>query len=861
MTVLLVQLNESWTTPTGPGDKPDADEIIDKAFNSVQVVEAFTRVHDEHNPGYLFAINGVATNKFFFISKGKPRGCSSSPLYRLYEQISPVKGDHAVTTYDFIARMKSGQPYYCLHDCYDVTTYDRDKDHGKPVAHWFTISNEGEAYSLKNLCLYMPDRRFENELRNQDPEVDGLSWYDDGAKYYTNYGVKNGNSENDSIIRPKVLMYTADLEAVAVPAEDDYYRVYLDWSTSFTDKKIGAHVPEHFYVYLVDDNGAWVRLDDKLGDHQPVTEHSGSYLVKQTESTQVFHYVITAHPINYDNDGNMIVEGKDTLNVEDDKPYITISAISPVRQVVIPPIGMPFFQRLVEYRSYYDVNTEQNYYRNTISIFPKDQSTLEYIKDFNGTFSVMRADPDTTIRIADVEFTQLGDESGFNYKVNYVEGTQDVTFIGLFGDNSVISEGSVRSAADDVSIVDRFPAKTDKNDHFDHYVYSFVEMTHESLYDCSNPITVPVLKTSSDVEQIQYTLADVHSDADHHLDAKPRNVITFEATYDPRDNLVEYDALRVNPETHPVGEFKFAKAENFDNSGRYDIFTVDQNGGLNVLNEHLTIPMGDHSSISVLDNNGAVTDVESFYVPVIISLFGGIQSKVNTYGCDIKKMVYPTLKLQLVKATKTNPYNVVVDDEGSTAKRMSYYSSLMLEPTLPEEIKNAYYYRIWRVMEGETVLDKETLLNTLPEQSGTTANGLTWSTNYQYLKTIYPGNGDLGVVDMIVDKPYVGEKKVTYIARLYATNLEDNSTSPVVIDPVMRGTGNDDRDYVVAEDVITVEFNDDTFTSIEDLGADQEVSVMYYNLQGIPSSKPYEGFNIVVKLYQNGKTVSSKEIR
>ena len=886
MTVLLVQLNESWTTPTGPGDKDDAYEIIDQAFNSVQVVEAFTRVHDENNPGYLFAINGTATNKFFFISKGKPRGCSSSPLYRLYEQISPVKGDHAVTTYDFISKMKSGQPYYCLHDCYDVTTYDRDRDHGKSVAHWFTISNEGEAYSLKNLCLYMPDRRFENELRNQDPEVDGLSWYDDGAKFYTNYGVKDGNSENDSIIRPKVLMYTADLNAEAVPSEvANHYRVNLDWSTSFTDKKIGAHVPEHFYVYMVKDDGSWVRIDDLLEKHEPVTEHAGSYLVEQNEYTQIFHYVITAHPINYDMDGNMIVDGKDTVNVDDDKPYITITAVSPVRQVVIPPIGTPFFQRLVEYRSYYDVASEQNYYRNTISIFPANESSLSHLSTFDGKFGLVRHYPDENnpdsvkeVKIADVTFTRTEDGTGLSYKVDYVNDTQDETFIGLFGDNSVPTEGTVESMDDDIRIIDRFPALTQRNDHYDHYEYSFVEVTHnalnsEVLYNCSNPITVPVHKTSSNVEQMQYTLDDVYSDADHHLDAKPCNVVTFEATYDPTDNVVEYDALRFysNKEYFDddeivgaslEGEFKVGKAENFDNSGRYDIFTVDQNGALNVLNESLDIQVGEHSDISLMDQNAAIAATRSFYVPVIISLYGGNQNKVNTYGCDIKPMAYPTLDLSILSTLKTKPYNVQ-DPNGGTAKRMSYTAVLNLSPTLPAEIKNAYYYRIWRVIEGETVLDTETLLNSLPDQSGTSYTGAQWTTYYWPLKTVYPGNNDLNVIDLFVDEPYVDNKKVTYIARLYATDLDDTSDSSgdIVIDPIRRVSGNESRDYVVAEDVVEVYFNDGTITGVDDIDADEVDSVTYYNLQGIPSNTPYQGINIIRVLYKNGKIETRKEIQ
>ena len=526
MTVMLVQLNESWNKPRGGGDKNNAQEIIDSAFNSVKVVTAFTRVHDVNNPGYLYAIDGTATNKFYFISKGKPRASSSSPLYRLYEQISPVKGDHGTTTYDFISKMKSGQVYYCFHDCYDVATYDRDKDsHGNPVGHWFTISNEGEAYSLKNLCLYVPDRRFENELRDEDPEVDGLSWYDDQAHYYTNYGPKVGSTQMDSIIRPKVLMYTADLNAEAVPSEvKDHYRVNLDWSTSFTDQKIGAHVPEHYYVYIVKDDGSWERIDHLLNKQEPVENTSDSYLVPQTYETQVFNYVITAHPINYDMDGNMIMDGMDTLNVDCEKPLVTITAVSPVRTVIIPPLDKPFFQRVLEYRCFYNVNTEENFYRNLICVRTANEEEFHAIKDFNGTYDVTRTDPDGhKVTIAHVAISQEPGTEGYSYHVDYEPTTQQDVANNLFDNGEVIIDGFIASATDDMFFSDRFRASTEKNDHYDHYIYCFEEVEvdgnsgHAFQTACSNPLTVPVFKTTNTVETEGYTRENVLADRDHHL--------------------------------------------------------------------------------------------------------------------------------------------------------------------------------------------------------------------------------------------------------------------------------------------------------------------------------------------------------
>ena len=868
MTVMLVQLNESWNTPRGGGDHDNAPALIDSAWNSLQVVTAFTRVHDENNPGYLFAIDGTATNKFFFISKGKPRASSSRPLFRLYEQISPVKGDHGATTYDFISKMKSGQVYYCFHDCYDVTTYDRDKDHGTPVGHWFTISNQGEAYSLKNLCLYVPDRRFENELRDEDPEMDGLSWYDDNAKKYTNYGHNEGSTQLDSIIRPKVLMYTADLNAEAVPSEvEDYYRVNLDWSTSFTDQKIGAHVPEHYYVYIVKDDGSWVRIDDLLNKNEPVENTSDSYLVEQTYETQVFNYVITAHPINYDMDGHMIMDGMDTLNTDCEKPLVTITAVSPVRTVVIPPLGMPFFQRMLEYRSFYNVNSEENFYRNGIAIKSSSEEDFNSIRHMSGTFAVTRTDPDNHKEtIAHVTITQNAGQIGYDYHVDYVEETQQDVSNGLFGNGEPVIDGTIYTVADEIIIYDRFRASTETNSHYNRYVYRFEQMRVDGNGGpafqevCSNPLTVPVFKTTNLVETEGYTREDVLGDRDHHLDPRPTNKISFSAYYDPSANLAEYDVLRVNKEYHPIDEFKVGKAENFNNSGEYHVITVGEEGYLNNLEQTLKINTStDTTLITVHDKHGAVANRVSSYVPTIITLYGGDQSKVNTYGCEIKDMSYPQLNLD-VSAEKSNSFKHR-DDDGNLITSKGYTASLHLTPILTDDMKYAYYYRVWRVVDGE---ESEVLLNELKDFGGTSSmNNATWSAIYSSIQETYPGENSKDVCDIIV-KPYNDEEdddfNVTYIARLYATYIEGEGWQDVVMPDAPKRVGeHGGKDYVVVEQRVTVNFKN-VPTDVAELSAYTVADVTYYNLQGVPSSRPYQGLNIVVTRYANGKTVTEKKM-
>ena len=49
-------------------------------------------------------------------------------------------------------------------------------------------------------------------------------------------------------------------------------------------------------------------------------------------------------------------------------------------------------------------------------------------------------------------------------------------------------------------------------------------------------------------------------------------------------------------------------------------------------------------------------------------------------------------------------------------------------------------------------------------------------------------------------------------------------------------------------------------TDVVELASNEVSSVTYYNLQGSPSYRPYEGMNIVVTRYANGKTRTEKKM-
>ena len=825
MTLLLVQFKENWTSKT-PGANWSDWTYIDNAYSSVKLITNFTRVHDPNNPGYLFSIDGAA-NRFFFISKGKTRNLHTRPLHRLFEQISPVNTNNgSQATTNFINDMRNGNSYLCYHDCGDVGTVDN--------GHWFTISQSGEAFSLNNLTIFIPDRRFEDnrgQASNQN--------------YYCFYG---GTTYNHPDVMPKVLMYTASLEATATPSEttNGYYQVNLKWDTSFTPEKLGVDVPQHYYVYILNEDNTRTLIEDVATDDNGlvVTKHH-DYLIQQTTDPQTIKYVIEAQTINYDNDGNIIYK--------DGKPLITLQAESPVRTITIPGYS-PFFTQVSEYRSRYDVTHEVNIYKNKLSIRPTSAEDFVALKNNQEKYNVTRTDANgEKVTIATVQFTQQEGQEGYNYTVNYNAETQVTE--GLVFDNEVpTTQGTIDDfAGSTVFVIDRFTASTQTNEQSNKYTYKFEQ--NEGLY--SNTQDVPVYKTTNAVNGVGYTNTQITSDTDHSLRAAPCNEITFHAIYDPSANLSDYYVYRLGDN----GNYAVGKAEQPQNNGKYEVFVVGTDGYLNVQTGTQQISQ-EGGDITVTDENQSVADEESRYVPVITTHYGGDQNKPNTYGCDIKSVSYPQVKLAVKGMMKTDPF------AGSTGPMLGYLVKLGITPILPRksDINYVYYYRLWRVVENQegapTQFSNEILLNLEENNSGQDDNGQTWASDYDCLHDFYPGNDYKQVDDIFLDWVFDGDKEVKYIVRLYATSIPgDNPGEGGGGEPDF-GKANDGKDYFIAEDIIIITFDNNTPTAVGTINVEaQPVSVTYYNMLGVGSSRPHPGVNVMVTRYNDGTTSTTKVIR
>ena len=110
-----------------------------------------------------------------------------------------------------------------------------------------------------------------------------------------------------------------------------------------------------------------------------------------------------------------------------------------------------------------------------------------------------------------------------------------------------------------------------------------------------------------------------------------------------------------------------------------------------------------------------------------------------------------------------------------------------------------------------------------------------------------------------------------YIVRLYATYIPGDNPGPGeggeggepdFAPAIATPKANDGKDYFIAEDIIIIKFNNGTPTAVGTINVEaQPVSVTYYNMLGVGSSRPHPGVNVMVTRYNDGTTSTTKVIR
>ena len=840
MTMLLVQLKTTWTTRQHSKMK-SAEEYFSNAIKSIKLMPDFVRVHDPDNPGYLFSVDATV-NRFFFLSKGKSRATFTKPFYRLFEQISPVNVYGDLDDKSLIDEIRAGNIYYCFHDCVGVCSYQPTGE----SPHWFTVSSDGESYDLKNLTIFMSDRRFEYELAPAD-----YTDTDQDSNYYNEYGNGQNPGEENWEIMPRVFLYEVSLAATATVCEDDedYVNIRLDWMTDMQ----GINAPEQFWVYQTD--GYNMELLATI-PNQPTTAKTHEYRVERLPDVQEFSYVVVGAPIVYDNDMQMYRD-------DQGNPIKTISATSNTVKVVIPGRD-PYFSQAASVRSRYEIDKDINVYKNALTISPTTRTDYESIKNNTNVFNITRDDNQgNKVTIATVQYTQKADLSGYDYTVTYDNSTQDL--VNLFDDEEPVTSGSF-SAYDEsfVPVIDRFSASTATNSHPAKYTYRM----EQPGGDYSNAVDVKVYKTTNTISPYGVTQEDVAADTDRSLKVTPMNMITFDAINDPYANLLEYGIYAIDSGNTIR---KVCKAENVMNDGVYVLYSAKNTAALDEVTGNVAIGR-EGGQITTIDYNKSATATPT-YVPVIKTSYSVLHAEYNTYGCEKKSLSYPSVSAEIAKRPDGKNQLYITDIyEGPEGFYRTYVAEVKIIPVLPSPDYIVYRYRVWRENGDKnnnyfTYYDMYTLLDDVEDVSGTSidenGNPVSWASNYTEIQNFYPSQGNITFTDLYIDKAIITDsdrKTVYYIIRMYATPLPSAGAPAHGAAP----KDTDGHDYLVSEYRVMARYYTTTvITKLDEIKADGDAevkSVTYYNVLGASSDKPFGGVNIVATTYTDGTVKAEKRL-
>lgn len=796
-TVLFVEIKPTFHAKGGLWQGVDIKsnrDFVKYCYKSVQLLSSHMRVNDTNNPGYMFVVDNITTNRFFFISKGRARADAGNyPLWTSFEQVSPTSGSGATVTTDLAESLKNGSVYKAIHSCGSVPIIEQ--------GHEFTITGNSELNAFSNLTLYMPDKRLVQD------------------SYYSNY---------NPTYAPRTFLYLCTLDADVKPSEnhDGYFTISLKWSTNFNTAKIGAQAEEQFYVYVVNDDGTYTPLHKSDATMQtPTQSRTHTYEVPQEADSRIIRYIVAANPI--EKSGN-------------DVNASSILIYSNVDQVQIPG-RQAFFSQASEYRSRFDISSQLNVYKNTISIKPNTQGDYEKIETTQA-YSMMRRHTDADgniqeIAIANLKFNKA--ENGtYSYTLKYNADAQNTDV--KYDDNAPSTaegiSGTLTSNDGVIYFYDYFNASTASNDQPSQYNY----VLQLDGVQTSNSGTVPVYKTTASSHLVSVTKDQVAGDSNRGLDATEGGLaVDFKGYIDADHHIKRYDVYRLDSDPVIVGNAQCENGYITLIKGNRQIGDPQQPGL-----EGYTFSLPDELSSS--------QSTPAIYVPVITTnvTFAGA-TVTNTYGCSRTAVDAPNLELKvdnlLVSASKW------VDANGH--KRCGYGATVHLTPILPETTAPyAYYYRVWRL-----AADDETQLNSLPSSSNTG-----WENDYEDIKPFYPGNTEIQVKDVYVSNmPNADESRiVTYIARLYST--DQAQSHPAVPRKAASASGTAAGHYYITEKRIDVDYSSPAVaTGIDGITTAQAtpVSEVYYNVMGVASTRPHPGMNVVVTTLSDGSRLTTKMMK
>ena len=433
----------------------------------------------------------------------------------------------------------------------------------------------------------------------------------------------------------------------------------------------------------------------------------------------------------------------------------------------------------------------------------------------------------------------------------------------------------------DIMLIDQFLESTLKNEHPDHYTYT-LRQTVNGETQTSTPVSIPVYKTNSTMQGL-YTKNQVDID-DKNMSLKP-NVVNTEMDFDvnPDRNVLYYSLYRGDLNaTYPeiTAQSRISQLQKFEEivgegenaQPQYFLFESHQTG---------IAPRYDRLGTGIaerLDTNWveAAYDDNLAYVPVIWT-FGLYTArgdgKNNSYGSDIKREY-----MGKVDATITGTYTAGNDygtwKVGET-EYCVFHPTITVTGLLPQNNNNnvvlyndedeatyvPYMCRAWCTYEG--------IHDFIRNSDGNLQDAGALPTPYWLGDAIFDGSntatiGGEWTGGATRDQWSFGlpsgtnPNEVTYIIRFYYKKVVTEGQ------PQQNGSqgkfiGGAAEEYFMAE--TGGEFGEWVVGVNELYNGIVPVDVTYVNPQGMKSSRPFDGVNIVVTRYSDGSTRTTKIIR
>lgn len=835
MSVLYIEVKPSFnssTDKTVPSDISGTTEgdlyYVDKCYQMVKFIPTYLRVTDETNPGYLFTIDKtVASNRFFFVSKGRWRQDSgTTPLWGSFEEISPNNGNGTSPTTNLADSLEAGTIYNCIHSCGSVPSITQPSN--TTYGHEFVLNRTGSLSAFTGLSLFVPDRRL--------------------TSANTTTGTKNtGNSTYNTSYAPASFLYKAYLTATAVASDEktDYYKVTLDWETSMTKSeqasKMGITVNEQFYIYIVDEDGNRTLIDQVTngqGDpdyHSPVKELTHSYLVPMTSTKQTITFIISANPLNKDDEASNIYVYSNTATVE------------------IPGLDRPFFLRAGEYRSRFDVQNERNLYRNTVSISPQDWKNMgevansyELTREWSEYDETAEADKTCEAVVATVTFSDVDvDNKTATYTVTYNAESQcasdEETFDGV---SPLTSDTGTLTASNVINIYDRFNAGTADGSQPTSYTYNFLSCENGIKNTASDSLLIPVFVTPVDCYIEQFTKQQVDNDTVCKLtEGASRMNIIFNVVADANGEVNNYETVNINDSERVTG-----RAKRPSGSNDYALMSVIDN---KETSEGTVTSSVAGVQITLYDQFASANDPYCVRINTKPSFDGGSTTVENSYGSKRVSVSGPELTFEASASGHSKSWWAAAN-----VTHAAFGALLTLTPSLPEEARTLYLYRVWRqnadgtytLLNNEVEKDKQTWTNETTQE--------TVSTSYGNLIDNLDPEAPTSVSDIYIDTEPTSSREVTYIARMYSTLTAETADAP-------RKSSADTYPavYYITQAKATVVYNHDVVTGVETVNTSSPaVRVTYYSVTGQQSATPWQGVNVKVTCHADGTTTVTKAI-